>query len=99
MFGSSIAPNMGVVQFGNNEHTKEGMMQVSDTLIKMVPYLVPFIILEGILLVVSLIDLAKRQYVTGGNKIVWIAVIVGLQAIGPIIYLVAGRKEEKVESD
>lgn len=74
-------------------------MQVSDTLIKMLPYLVPFIILEGALLLVSLVDLANRQYVTGGRKIVWVAVIVGVQAIGPIIYLVAGRKEENVESD
>lgn len=74
-------------------------MQVSDTLIKTLPYLVPFIILEGILLVVSLVDLAKRQYVTGGRKIIWVAVIVGIQAIGPIIYLLAGRKEENVGSD
>ena len=74
-------------------------MQLGDNLIKMLPYLVPFIILEGILLVVSLVDLAKRPCVPGGNKIVWILVIVGLQAIGPIIYLVAGRKEENVESD
>ncbi len=74
-------------------------MQVTDTLIKMLPYLVPFIILEGILLLVSLIDLAKRQYITGGKKIIWVLVIVGIQAIGPIVYLVAGRKEENVESD
>ncbi len=74
-------------------------MQLSETLIKMLPYLTPFIILEGSLLVVCLVDLAKRQCVTGGNKIIWVAVIVGVQAIGPIIYLVAGRKEEKVEGD
>ncbi len=74
-------------------------MQVSDTLVKMLPYLVPLFILQGTLLVVSLLDLAKRQCVTGGKKIVWLAVVLGLQPVGPIVYLVAGRKEQNVESD
>ena len=74
-------------------------MKELDTIVQMLPYLVPLIILEVILLVVSLVDLAKRKHVTGGNKIIWALVTVCIQLIGPVIYLVLGRKEESVDSD
>ena len=75
------------------------MMQGSDALVGMIPYLIPLLVLAGTLIVVALVDLAKRKHVTGGHKLIWVAVILGVQAIGPIVYLVAGRKEEKVERD
>jgi hypothetical protein len=78
---------------------KEGMMQGSETLVKMLPYLVPLVVLEVALVTVSLVDLARRQHVTGGRKIIWVAVILGLQGIGPVVYLVAGRKEKEIESE
>jgi len=74
-------------------------MKEMGTIIQMLPYMVPLIILEAVLLSVALIDLAKRKNVTGGNKIIWILVTVGIQFIGPVIYLVAGRKEELSGSD
>jgi len=74
-------------------------MQGSDTLVKMIPYIVPLFILEGALTIVALVDLFGRRHVAGGHKIIWVAVILGVQAIGAIVYLVAGRKEGEVESD
>ena len=74
-------------------------MEEMETIIQMLPYMVPLIILEIVLVVVALIDLAKRKRVTGGNKIIWILITVGIQFIGPVIYLVAGRKEEFSDSD
>ena len=74
-------------------------MKEMDSLIQMLPYLVPLIILQVILLVVALLDLARRKHVTGGNKIIWVLVTVGIQIIGPVIYLIAGRKEESVDCD
>jgi hypothetical protein len=74
-------------------------MKEMDTIIQMLPYMVPLIILEVALMAVALVDLAKRKHVTGGNKIIWILVTVGIQFIGPVIYLVAGRKEEFSDSD
>lgn len=74
-------------------------MKEMESVIQMLPYLAPLIILEVILMAVALVDLAKRKHVTGGNKIIWILVTVGIQFIGPVIYLVAGRKEESVDSD
>jgi hypothetical protein len=74
-------------------------MKEMGTLIQMLPYMGPLIILEVVLMVVALVDLAKRKHVTGGNKIIWVLVTVGIQIIGPVIYLIAGRKEESVDCD
>ena len=74
-------------------------MKEMETVIQMLPYMVPLIIIGVVLLVVALVDLAKRKHVTGGNKIIWVLVTVCIQIIGPVIYLIAGRKEESVDCD
>jgi hypothetical protein len=61
--------------------------------------LIPVIILEFGLLIWALLDVIKRPYVTGGNKIVWILVIVLVNLIGPILYFLVGRKEGPPEGD
>ncbi len=70
-----------------------------ESLAKVLPYLIPLGALIATLLAVALVDLIRRRHVTGGNKIVWALVIVLIQVIGPVIYLMAGRKEEEVASD
>ncbi|WP_214706894.1 MULTISPECIES: PLD nuclease N-terminal domain-containing protein [unclassified Exiguobacterium] len=52
--------------------------------------LLPFLILQLILLVVALIDLLKRQE-TNGPKWVWLLVILFINILGPIIYFLWGR--------
>ena len=74
-------------------------MKEMESITQMLPYLVPIIVLEFALLVYALVDLSKRKHVTGGNKIVWVLVAVCFQIVGPIAYLVFGRKEPQVESD
>ena len=58
-----------------------------------IPFLIPVMIIEIALLVAGLVDLAKRER-TRGPKWVWVLVIVLINFVGPIIYFVAGRKEE-----
>lgn len=55
--------------------------------------LAPIIVLQLILLAAALIDLSKRDKVTGGNKLPWVILILLVGTIGPIIYFVFGRKE------
>ena len=55
--------------------------------------LVPIIVLQFILLAAALLDLSKRDNVTGGNKLPWVILILLVGTIGPIIYFVFGRKE------
>lgn len=44
------------------------------------------------LVIVSLIDLARRPAVLGGRKWVWLLVILFGNMLGPILYLALGRK-------
>lgn len=57
------------------------------------PFLIPLLIVQVVLMVVALVDLVKRERVRGGNKVIWGVVIVLVNIIGPIVYLLAGRLE------
>jgi hypothetical protein len=56
--------------------------------------LLPLVVIELGLVVFSLVDLFKSdRRVVGGNKLVWALIIVLVSTIGPIVYLLAGRKQ------
>jgi len=56
--------------------------------------LLPIVVIELGLVVFSLVDLFKpERHVVGNNKLVWAIVIVLVGTIGPIVYLLAGRKQ------
>ena len=63
------------------------------------PYLIPLLVVEIVLLFVAIIDLDRRQYVTGNNKLVWVLVIVLIGIIGPVIYFVFGRRKKAVDKE
>jgi hypothetical protein len=56
--------------------------------------LLPLVVLEVGLVVFSLIDLFRpERRVLGDNKLIWALVIVLVGTIGPIVYLLLGRKQ------
>jgi len=56
--------------------------------------LLPLALIELGLVVFSLLDLFKpERRVIGNNKLIWALVIVVVGTIGPIVYLLAGRKQ------
>jgi hypothetical protein len=57
------------------------------------PLLIPVVLIELALMITALVDLIRRAQ-TRGPKWAWLLVIVLINFIGPIIYFVAGRKEE-----
>jgi hypothetical protein len=56
------------------------------------PYLIPVILLQLLLMAAALIDLARRER-TRGPKWVWVLVIIFINILGPIIYFMLGREE------
>jgi hypothetical protein len=64
-----------------------------DKLMQFIPYLVPVLIIQLILIVVALIDLVKREH-TRGPKWMWALIIIFVNFIGPIVYFIVGRMEE-----
>jgi hypothetical protein len=56
--------------------------------------LLPLVLIELGLVVFSLVDLFRpERRVVGNNKLVWVLIIVLIGTIGPIAYLLAGRKQ------
>ena len=56
--------------------------------------LLPLVVIELGLVVFSLVDLFKHERrVVGDNKLVWALIIVLVGTIGPVVYLLAGRKQ------
>jgi hypothetical protein len=58
--------------------------------------LLPLAVLWLVLLIVALRDLIPRSadQVTGGNKILWGAVVILIGTFGPLAYLAFGRRKE-----
>lgn len=51
----------------------------------------PLIVVQAILMIVALIDLA-RIHATNGPKWLWALIILFISLFGPVIYFIAGRK-------
>ncbi|HEY5156625.1 MAG TPA: PLD nuclease N-terminal domain-containing protein [Anaerolineales bacterium] len=68
-------------------------MDVLSKLQQYIPYLIPVLIIQLVLMISALVDLIRREH-TRGPKWVWVLVILFINYIGPIIYFVAGRQEE-----
>lgn len=59
---------------------------------KLLPLLIPILLIQLGLMAAALWDLAHRPR-TRGPKIVWVLVIILVNFIGPILYFVVGREE------
>ena len=56
--------------------------------------LLPLVLIELGLVLFSLVDLFRpERRVVGNSKVVWALIIVPVGTIGPIVYLLAGRKQ------
>jgi hypothetical protein len=65
------------------------------TLEQALPLIIPLAVIQLGLALFALWDLVKAERrVRGDSKILWGVVIIFLGMIGPILYLVAGRREE-----
>ena len=74
-------------------------MDIFDEIKDMLPWLIPLIILELGLMIFALVDLIRREKVRGDSKVVWALIIIFINLIGPIVYLIGGRGEEKEEGE
>ena len=57
------------------------------------PFLIPIVLLQLLLIVVALVDLVRRPKVNG-PKWVWVVIILLINFIGPIAFFLVGRREE-----
>ena len=64
-----------------------------EQIIKFLPFIIPLVFLQLILMVVALLDLSKREKVRWFPKVLWAIIIILGELVGPIVYLVVGREE------
>lgn len=61
---------------------------------ELLPFLIPLIIAEAILLIVTLRHILTHENYKRGSRGMWIVItIVGMQFWGPILYFLLGREE------
>ena len=61
--------------------------------------LIPLAVIELALAIVAVVDAARRKVLRFLPRWGWIAVIVFVGIVGPVVYLILGRGEEHAESD
>ncbi len=70
----------------------EDTASLTNSILQFLPYIIPLIILQLILLVVALVDLVRRER-TRGPKWLWAIVIIIGELVGPILYFIIGRED------
>lgn len=64
-----------------------------ETIIEYLPFIIPLIILEFVLLAVTLVHIFKHSEYKRGNRVIWLVItLVGSEFIGPILYWAFGAK-------
>ncbi|NMB38850.1 MAG: hypothetical protein GX994_04660 [Firmicutes bacterium] len=65
-----------------------------EKLIEYLPFLIPIVLLELLLMVIALVHIFKHENYRFGTRWLWIIIVVFIQIVGPIIYLTIGRSED-----
>lgn len=69
-------------------------MMALQTLKEFLPFLIPLIIAEFILLIVTMRHILTHDHYKRGNRVLWIILtIIGLQFWGPILYFLFGKED------
>lgn len=70
----------------------ENVITPLERILQLLPFIIPIVLLQLILMIVALLDLVRREK-TRGPKWLWAIVIVLGELVGPILYLIIGREE------
>ncbi|GAA0359597.1 hypothetical protein GCM10008932_10270 [Alkalibacterium iburiense] len=67
---------------------------MASEIMNFLPIILPLLVLQLILLVVAIVHLVKNDRLDQTHKLIWALVIVFVNIIGPILYLIFGRKDD-----
>ena len=60
-----------------------------DLIMRMLPILIPLVIIGAVLMIVGIISVVKKPN-PWGEKIIWLLIIIFFDVIGPVIYFALG---------
>lgn len=59
-----------------------------------IPFLIPLIVVEAILLIVTLRHILTHDHYKRGTRAMWILItIIGVEFIGPLLYFTLGKED------
>ena len=65
------------------------------TLHDMLPFLIPLIIVQLLLIIISLRHILTHEHYKRGSRTLWVVLtIVGMQFWGPILYFILGKEDD-----
>ena len=64
-----------------------------EKIIQMLPFLIPIIIIELVLMIAALVHIFTHKTYRYGNRALWV-ILSFVQIIGPILYFIIGRGDE-----
>ena len=65
-----------------------------ENLMEMLPFLIPLVLVELILLIMALRHILTHDNYKRGNRVLWlVVVIVGMNFVGPILYFILGKED------
>lgn len=62
---------------------------------KLMPFLIPLIVLQLGLAIFSIIRIIKQPSFKYGNRLIWILLSLFLNFVGPILYFTIGKEEKR----
>ena len=66
-----------------------------ETIKEFLPFIIPLLVAEIILLTVTLRHIFTHQRYKRGSRAMWVAItIIGMEFIGPILYFTLGKEDE-----
>ncbi|OTP12603.1 hypothetical protein A5844_000836 [Enterococcus sp. 10A9_DIV0425] len=67
---------------------------MSDLIKEYLPFLIPLIIIQFVLMIAAVIHIIRHDKFRFGNKALWIIISVFLNIIGPVLYFTIGRSDD-----
>lgn len=65
------------------------------TLKEFLPFIIPLVIVEFVLLGYTIYHILTHEHYKRGNRTIWMIIaIVGMNYVGPILYFILGKEEE-----
>lgn len=58
------------------------------------PFLIPLIVIQVLLAVISVIDICRQKQFKVGNRWLWILISCLINIIGPVLYFSVGRENK-----
>ncbi len=76
----------------------ENINFITTELIKLLPFFIPLIVIEYGLMIFALVQLARNK-VAHLPKWGWVLIIVLINIIGPVIFLITGKKKDEENNE